>query len=152
MHNEKVKKTVEELLTIMGVTFESVTPTSTEERTAFVIKTPEARLLIGAHGAHITALNHLVRRMMSKGVSQEDIVDFYVDVNDYRETLLQDMKQKAQILAGRARSFKTNVEMDPMSSYERMIIHTFFQDSPDIRTESVGTGVKRHVVLKYVGE
>lgn len=151
-NEEKIKQTVEELLKRMGVVFESITPTKAHERTAFVIKTQESHLLIGARGAHITALNHLVRRIVGKGVPTEESFDFYVDVNDYHDKLLQDIKNKAQILAGRARSFKINIEMDPMSPYERRIVHSFFQDSPDIKTESAGAGPKRHVVLKYTGE
>ena len=169
MNNEKIKQTIEELLRRMGVTFESVTPSKahdrasseevlrptgrTHDRTAFVIKSSESNLLIGARGAHITALNHLTRRIVGKDTAaQDEALNFYVDVNDYHDKLLQEIKNRAQILAGRARSFKANIEMDPMSSYERMIVHSFFQDSPDIKTESAGSGDQRHVVLKYVGE
>ncbi len=109
--------------------------------------------MIGVRGAHLSALNHLLRRIVWKQQgeeSPESTVDFRVDVNDYHEKLRAELTQRAHILAGRARSFKTNVEMDPMSSYERMIVHALFQDTPDIKTESVGEGSKRRVVIKYI--
>ena len=39
--------------------------------------------------------------------------------------------------------------MDPMSSYERMIVHSFFAETPDIKTESKGEGRDRRVVIKF---
>jgi len=155
MNHENTKQIIKELLRLMGVGFEDVSIAEADNRTAFVIKSPDSRILIGTHGATIAALNHLVKRIVGKksdsdSDSAEVKTDFYVDVNDYHDKLMQEIKNKAQILAGRARSFKTNVEMDPMSSFERMIVHTLFQDAPDIKTESVGTGSKRHIVIKYV--
>ncbi|MEK7526803.1 MAG: R3H domain-containing nucleic acid-binding protein, partial [Patescibacteria group bacterium] len=55
-----------------------------------------------------------------------------------------------KIMAERARSFKTNMELEPMSPYERMIIHSALESLPDIKTESVGFGRGRKVVIKYV--
>lgn len=151
MNPEKIKQTIGELLKLLGIVFESVTLTESDGRSAFVIKTRESQLLIGSRGSHLTALNHLIKRIASKNsTTQEGGLDFYVDVNDYHERLLREIKNKAEILAGRARSFKTSVEMDPMSAYERMIVHSFFQGSPDIKTESVGSGDKRRIVIKYV--
>ena len=135
----------------MGVGFDSVTLSEVDGRNAFVIKSSESHILIGSHGAHIAALNHLIKRIAVKHSEPLDAkLDFYVDVNDYHSKLTEEVKNRATILAGRARSFKTRIEMDPMSSYERMIVHTLFQDSPDIKTESVGVGDSRHVVLMYV--
>lgn len=139
------------MLRLLGVAYESVDVGETDERTAFIVKTKESQLLIGSRGAHLTALNHLVKRIVGKeSVQQEGALDFYVDVNDYHERLMREIKNKAEILAGRARSFKTSVEMDPMPPYERMIVHSLFQGVPDIKTESVGNGDKRHIVIKYV--
>jgi len=42
--------------------------------------------------------------------------------------------------------------MDPMSSYERMIVHAEFTETPDIVTESAGFGRERHVIIKFSEE
>ena len=39
--------------------------------------------------------------------------------------------------------------MDPMSSYERMIVHAEFTDTKDIATESTGYGRERRVTIRY---
>ena len=52
-------------------------------------------------------------------------------------------------MAERARFFKKDIEMSPMTAYERMIVHSSFSDFPDIETESFGGGRDRFVVIKY---
>jgi len=150
----QVKQIIEELLRRLGVSFETVEITEDSGRVAFVVKSEDSSILIGTHGVNISALNHLVKRIVGKrlNVSPDTPFNFYVDINDYHEKLVREIKNKATILAERARSFKVDVEMDPMSPYERMVIHTFFEEVPDIKTESRGTGSKRRVVLKYIGD
>ena len=53
-------------------------------------------------------------------------------------------------MAERARELKYDVEMEPMSSYERLIIHSVLQGSANIKTESQGDGRSRRVVVRYV--
>ncbi|OHA26171.1 MAG: hypothetical protein A3C06_03540 [Candidatus Taylorbacteria bacterium RIFCSPHIGHO2_02_FULL_46_13] len=149
--HEKIKHTIEEFLTRMGIAFEEVSLVEGQDQLAFVIKSSESHLLIGSRGAHISALNHLIKRIAGKQLESTDQpLNFYVDINDYHDKLTREIKNKAHILAERARSFKTNVEMEPMSSYERMIVHTFFENIKDIETESTGVGSQRRIVLKYV--
>ena len=54
-------------------------------------------------------------------------------------------------MSERARYFKSNVEVDPMSSFERRIVHEFLATASDLKTESIGFGPSRRVVIKYVG-
>ena len=42
--------------------------------------------------------------------------------------------------------------MDPMSPYERMIVHSIFSEDPQIKTGSVGEGRERRVVIEYIGD
>jgi spoIIIJ-associated protein len=107
-------------------------------------------LLIGDKGETFYALSHIIRKMVTKG--QEDKAEFSIDVNDYRQSLIEKLKLKAKMLANRARDMKANIEMDPMSSYERLIIHGVLTDEPNIKTESVGEGKERRVVIKYIEE
>ncbi len=110
------------------------------------IKTGESAILIGERGARLQALNHLVKRMAEKIAPD---FNFSIDVNDYQEKRLEELRGKAKILAERARYFKSSVDMEPMSSYERMVVHAEFADVPDIETTSSGQGPGRHIVLKF---
>ena len=112
----------------------------------YVVVTPDSALLIGERGTRLLALNHVIKKITEKRFPD---TSFMIDVNDYQKKRIDDLRAKAHMLAERARYFKSSVEMDPMSSYERMIIHAEFTESPDIHTESSGKGKDRHVVLRY---
>jgi len=114
----------------------------------FAVHTPDSALLIGEHGANLAALSHLMKRIVEKQIPGEHI-SFTVDVNDYQKKKVDELKAKAHMFAERARHMKCSVEMEPMSSYERMIVHSEFTAVPDIATESAGMGPSRHVVIKY---
>ena len=61
------------------------------------------------------------------------------------------MRAIAHMMAERARYFKSNIEVDPMSAFERRIVHEFLADATDLKTESEGYGPNRRVVIKYIG-
>ena len=141
---------IQTLLTHLGVTFTGVA-VQNDERTRslrFVITTPDSAILIGEHGARLLALNHLVKRIVEKVLDNKEF-SFLVDVNDYQKKRIDDIRAKAHMLAERARYFKSSVEMEPMSSYERMLVHAEFTDTPDIATESTGYGRDRKVIIKH---
>ena len=151
MNNEKNnKKLIEDILNSMGVRYDVVEETedTLTQKKLFIIKSPESGLLIGDNGETFQALSHIIRRIASKGL--EETVDFSIDVNDYRSSMIERLKMKASMLANRARDMKTDVEMDPMSSYERLIIHGALSDQPNIKTESIGEGRDRRLVIKYI--
>jgi spoIIIJ-associated protein len=79
----------------------------------------------------------------------EEAAVFLIDVNGHHETQMERVRQEARVLAQRARLFKHDVEMPPLSSYERLVVHEMFAEDPEIDTESAGEGKFRHIVLKY---
>ena len=56
------------------------------------------------------------------------------------------------MMAERARYFKSNIEVDPMSAFERRVVHEFLAGETDLKTESTGYGPTRRVVIKYLGD
>lgn len=147
MNQENIKTFIETLLNKISVPFDSVEVEESPEQTVFQIKTQESAKLIGSRGDTIRAFNHIVRKAFEK---EEEKPRFLIDVNGYRTKKIEDLKQTAKLLADRARSLKYNVEMTPMSSYERMIVHAALADEPHIETESHGEGRDRRVVIRYV--
>ncbi|MSU56122.1 MAG: hypothetical protein EXS51_02335 [Candidatus Taylorbacteria bacterium] len=160
MTTEDIKQLIETMLKHMQIAYESVEVGDSDGRERFAVKTSDSHLLIGAKGANLSAFNHLVKKMVASKTPAEKVKaegderekSFFIDVNGYQELALENIKNVAKIMGDRARSFKTSVELEPMSSYERMVVHSFFQDTKDIKTESVGDGEQRRVVIKYVEE
>ncbi len=147
MDSVLLKTFVEKFLGNLGVDFDSVS-VSTRYRTVVSVSSQESKALIGPHGEHLQALNSVLRRMVEKQHGEE-ASSFLVDVNGYHEERMEGVRQNARMLAQRARLFKHDVDMDPMSSYERLVVHELFAEDPEIKTESAGEGKFRHIVLKY---
>ena len=112
------------------------------------VTSADSARLIGPSGEHLRALNMVARRLV-EAKHGEETANFLIDVNGHHEGQLEKVRQSARMLAQRARLFKHDVELEPMSSYERLVIHELFADDAEIKTESAGEGKFRHIVLKY---
>ena len=143
----------------MGLSSASIERGEAAGQTIFSIKASgDPRELIGPHGDTIHAIDHLVKKILEKRASakhaesEEPHPMFLVDVDEYRARQIKDIQAKAKMMAERARSFQYDVELSPMSAYERLIVHTALQDEPHVKTESQGEGRNRRVVIKYAAE
>lgn len=150
MEHSEIKKIIEELLLNLGISFKAVEVVGIpgSESPTFVIRTDDSGILIGKNGEHFSALKHLVKRIIAHKAGAEEI-RFNLDVNDYQARLLLDLRNKIKIMGDRALSFKVDIELEPMSSYERMMVHSYFEENPELATESVGEGLGRRVVIRY---
>lgn len=99
----------------------------------------------------IQSLNHLVRRIMdTKNKEDKNTPSVFIDINGINKKKISNIRTIAHMMAERARYFKSKVEVDPMSAFDRRVVHEYLADKPDIRTESSGEGDGRRVVIYYV--
>jgi len=150
---------LKELLDAVGIPYTKVSRSELAGQVIFSIETSgEGQTLLGNHADTVHALDYLVKKIAEKRTpprsasSEPDSgghLMFLIDVNDHRVRQIRDLQTKAIMMAERARSFQYDVELTPMSSYERLIIHTTLQDAPNVKTESQGEGRNRRVVIKY---
>jgi len=148
MNKEGIKTIIHDVLDKLTVDADEISVIEDENGIVFMIQTGEANLLIGMNGANLIALNHIVKRVVDKKELGGE-KNFTIDVNNYQRQKNEILINKVKILADRVKSLKTDVEMDPMSSYERMIVHSILADDQEVSTESSGTGRDRKVVIKY---
>ena len=155
METAFIQKTIEDILQKLSVeaTFVGIVEINDGDIIKFSIKTSDPYLLIGDEGRTLMAFNHLIKKIFESHAAKNNFkpINFIVDINDYQEQRIEDIKNKARMMAERARFFKNNVELPAMNPYERMIVHSFFTNTTDIETESTGVGLERRVVIKYVG-
>ncbi len=145
------------LLERMGASFTGIEKQTVAGQTVFAIQTADTAHLIGTHGDTIYALDTILKKMIERtlekqateGAQAEEPL-FLVDVGGYRVQKIKDLESKALMMAERARSFQYDVELSPMSAYERLIVHTVLAEQPNIKTESQGEGRGRRVVIRYV--
>lgn len=178
MDVEHITKTIEDFLRKLTIDFDRIEYIENNTYNTFLVHSQDAGILIGSRGENLEAFGFLIRRMVERNQKEDeerdvliddvereknksntltfpnrgvekDSTPFIVDVNNYQTKKIQDLVESAHISARRAKLFKQNVELSPMTSYERMIVHSVFTDDPEISTESYGDGKFRRVVLKF---
>lgn len=150
---QDVEKIVTDFLSAMGASYTGVSRLDIAGQVVYSIGVDDGKILIGTHGDTVHAIDHLVKKIVEQRESKKTEAPeeqlFLIDVNDYRSRQIRDLQTKALMMAERARSFQYDVELNPMSAYERLIVHTTLQDAPDVKTESHGEGRSRRVVIRY---
>ncbi len=148
---DAIKNITESFLEKMGIngTIEIV---SGVDYPVFTITTNEAGILIGENGQNLFSFSHILKKMAYKIFKDKnkEMPPFSLDVNGYYSKKINNLKEVAKMNAQRVRFFKKEVEFEPMNSFERRIIHTVLSEYPDIKTESMGDGENRKVVIKPV--
>jgi len=116
----------------------------------FTIRTRSTNALIGNNGQNLSSFSHIIKKIAEVNLRKggiKDPVQFSVDVNDYQLKKSEELKSLAKMNAQRVRYFKKEVVLPNMNSYERRIIHTTLAEYPDIKTESVGEGEGRKIII-----
>jgi spoIIIJ-associated protein len=102
-------------------------------------------LLIGRKGDTLTALQHIVDRMVNHG--RDDRLKVTVDVGGYRERRLEALRSRALALASQVRSTGRERSTDPLPPPDRRIVHLALAGETGIRTYTIGEGTYRSVVI-----
>lgn len=102
-------------------------------------------ILIGRRGETLDALQYLTNLTVSRHF--EDRNKFILDVEGYRSKREETLERLAKKLAERVKESGKNMSLEPMSPYERRIIHTVLQSDDQVRTFSEGEEPYRKVVI-----
>jgi spoIIIJ-associated protein len=106
----------------------------------------ELGLLIGKHGQTIDALQYLANAILARG-GDEDRKPVVIDAAGYRARRKETVDALAVRSAERAVASGSRVELDPMTSVERKLVHERLKDYPGVETTSEGTEPNRFVVV-----
>jgi spoIIIJ-associated protein len=71
----------------------------------------------------------------------------HIDCGGYRALRFEELRMTARVAAERVQTSRQPFRLNPMSSRERRIVHLALKDMSGIRTESVGVGEERQVVI-----
>ena len=126
----------------------SVEVAENDEEIRATVNGEDLGLLIGKHGSTIDALQHLAGRIAYRG--REDRKSVVVDAAGYRERREAALRRAADQAVSDALSFGRAVELEPMSSPERRIVHEYLRDRGDVQTHSEGDEPERRLVVTPV--
>ena len=101
--------------------------------------------LIGYRGEVLNSLQTVVTNVVSK--SSKEKAKIILNIGGYREKREKDLQNLASKIAGTVIRTKKSITLEPMSAYERKIIHTKLQDNEKVKTYSIGEEPYRKVVV-----
>ncbi|MGB0580399.1 MAG: protein jag [Limisphaerales bacterium] len=128
------KELIKELLATMGFEVE-VEEKEFPTGPLYDIKSDESGRLIGRQGATLADLQYLVNRMLFR--DNADSPKITLDVGGYRSKAQQALVDKAQDGAEKAKKNGDLVELEPMNSFDRYVVHNALKDDDEIETSSV---------------
>jgi spoIIIJ-associated protein len=102
-------------------------------------------LFIGQKGETIDALQYLVN--VSAFKERSFFKRIVLDAEGYRQRRVEAIQGMAHRTARRAVRERRTVEMPPMNSSERRVVHLYLSDNPNVTTESEGSGDSRRVMV-----
>lgn len=100
--------------------------------------------LVGRRGEVLDALQELTRLAVLTATGGR--TRLVLDVAGHRETRRGELKEQADDAVAKVRENGQDVHLEPMSSYERKIVHDFIAEA-GLVSESEGEGKRRHVVV-----
>jgi spoIIIJ-associated protein len=105
----------------------------------------DTALFIGQKGETIDALQYLVN--VSAFKDREFFKRIVLDAEGYRQRRVEAIQGMAHRTARRAIRERRTVEMPPMNSSERRVVHMYLSENPNVSTESEGSGDGRRVMV-----
>src|SRR5437762_9199130 len=112
------------------------------------IYTEESARLIGHEGETLEAMAFLLNRLLQ--TKDKDAPKVVVDCEHYRSMREDRIVQRVRELAERVRVTGRSLQLEPMNSYQRRIVHNAFKDDPEVATWSPSDSarIKQITLLK----
>jgi len=141
---ETAEKFLDEVTTAMGMAVQ--VEINRKEKHLYVnLIGKNMGVLIGKRGQTLDSLQYLTNLVVNRcGVPEFSVI---LDTENYRKRRRETLEGLAVSLARKVKSTKKNVVLEPMSRYERHIIHTVLQRDNFVRTYSDGNEPYRNVVI-----
>lgn len=107
-------------------------------------------ILIGRHGDVLDSIQYLANIAAARYPRTEDkhvFVKIIIDIENYRQKRAETLRALARRMASKALSYGRNLTLEPMSGYERRIIHSEIQNIDGVYTYSIGQDSDRRIVI-----
>jgi len=166
MDKIEIQNLIKELIEKTTISVNDISVSEGDKNTTwFSVEVNQPHFFLGRGGEALSAINHLVRRMIEAKNStfppllnkervgeRSENPSILIDINGFQKKRIENIHAVAHMMAERARYFKSSIEIDPMTAFDRRIVHEFLSEATDLKTESTGEGLSRRVVIKYTGD
>lgn len=147
---DTIKTFLKGALDNMGLTDAEIIVGSNEED-VFEVRVSGAHMgvLIGRRGETLDAMQYLISLVVNRKFEDKK-TRIILDTENYRAKRIAALTSLAEKTANKAVKYKKNMTLEPMSPYERRIIHATLTGKDHITTSSIGSEPHRRVVVTYV--
>ena len=137
------------LLSDIGLSAEAELYSCEDGTRRITIVGEDASALIGHHGDTLDALQYLANLASAKknAKGERDKSRVTIDIEGYRKKREETLRALARRMAAKALRNKRSVMLEPMSAYERRIIHSEIQGIEGVSTNSIGSDNNRKIVI-----
>lgn len=101
--------------------------------------------LIGYRGEALNSLQIILTTIANSG--KDTNIKIILDIGNYKDTRKKTLEELSDKIEKTVIKTGKSVTLEPMTAYERKIIHTRLQDSKYVKTYSIGENDKRRVVI-----
>lgn len=150
--SEEVKKAVESMNTFMkefvkGIPSEKVEYSVEVEDTCIKVAMngEDINYLIGYRGEVLNSLQTIISLIANKEANEK--IRVVVDIQGYRKKREKTLEDLAEKLAKTVIKTGKPVTLEPMTAYERKIIHSKLQNSTKVKTHSTGEEPYRKIII-----
>jgi len=142
----KIKNILSKMFKITGENEIEYTVEKENNQILVEIKGEKVSHLIGYRGKTIESLQSLLNSMLQ--CENEEYGKVFLEINGYKRQKEEKLKALANKMADNVIRFRKPIRLEPMSAYERLIIHTELAKRDDVETESFGEEPRRRVVIR----
>ena len=120
-----------------------------EDYTIYVdINGNAAGTLIGYRGETLNSMQTILSTIANRGFNSK--IRLILDIENYRQKREKTLEELAQKVSKTVLKTGKSITLEPMSAYERKIIHSKLQENSKIETHSIGEGDNRRVVISKI--
>lgn len=141
----KVKQILDDIFNITGEKIEYKFEIG-DNQLNVTIDSEDAAHLIGYKGKTIESFQSLLNSILQK--QDESYSKIFLEINGYKKKKEEKLKFLARKMADNVIKYRKPIKLEPMSPYERMIVHKELALRKDIVTESYGEEPRRYVMIK----
>lgn len=116
-----------------------------KDRLVYNLEGGDASILIGKRGQTLEAVQYLIDKLINRNVDAR--VRVQVDVGGYLETRKKNLEGLALRLAEKAKKTGKPSTIGQMTAHDRRIVHLALKDDNGVRTQSMGEGYYRRLVI-----
>ena len=141
----KIDGVLKEILDITKDEF-TYTVNGDEKQVIVRIECEDPKHLIGFKGKTIESIQSILNAMLQH--EDEEYSKVFVEINDYKKVKEEKLKAYANKMANNVVKFRKPIKLEPMTAYERLIIHQELASRKDVETESYGKEPSRKIMIK----